>query len=75
MAEFEDLLDFPPAPKLNVLGKLDQGDGDRERDKGPDAVLRKSRVRHLSCSAVLYGQSDARPNIPVMIAISVNIQP
>ena len=23
MAEFEELLDFPPAPKLNVLGKLD----------------------------------------------------
>ena len=23
MAEFESLLDFPPAPKLNVLGKLD----------------------------------------------------
>lgn len=23
MAEFEDLLDFPPAPKLNVLGRLD----------------------------------------------------
>lgn len=24
MAEFQALLDFPPAPKLNVLGKLDQ---------------------------------------------------
>jgi len=23
MAEFQDLLDFPPAPKLNVLGKVD----------------------------------------------------
>ena len=23
MAEFQELLDFPPAPKLNVLGKLD----------------------------------------------------
>jgi hypothetical protein len=23
MAEFEDVLDFPPAPKLNVFGKLD----------------------------------------------------
>jgi cytochrome c peroxidase len=23
MAEFEELLDFPPAPKLNVLGRLD----------------------------------------------------
>jgi cytochrome c peroxidase len=23
MAEFEDLLDFPPAPKLNLLGRLD----------------------------------------------------
>lgn len=24
MAEFQELLDFPPAPKLNVFGKLDQ---------------------------------------------------
>src|SRR5204863_10124698 len=23
MAEFQDLMDFPPAPKLNILGKLD----------------------------------------------------
>ena len=23
MAEFQELLDFPPAPKLNLLGKLD----------------------------------------------------
>src|SRR6266542_6357187 len=23
MAEFQELLDFPPAPKLNVFGKLD----------------------------------------------------
>ena len=28
MAEFQELLDFPPAPKLDVFGKLDQEQGD-----------------------------------------------
>lgn len=32
MAEFQELLDFPPAPKLNVLGKLDPAKaGDAEK--------------------------------------------
>ena len=30
MAEFQELLDFPPAPKLNVLGKLDPTKATRE---------------------------------------------
>ena len=33
MAEFQELLDFPPAPKLNVLGRLD-------RSKASEAELR-----------------------------------
>ncbi|HEX2891306.1 cytochrome B6 [Vineibacter terrae] len=33
MAEFQELLDFPPAPKLNVLGRLD-------RTKASEAELR-----------------------------------
>ena len=31
MAEFQELLDFPPAPKLNVFGKLDPNEGQRGR--------------------------------------------
>ena len=31
MAEFQELLDFPPAPKLDVFGKLDPDEGDASR--------------------------------------------
>ncbi len=37
MAEFEDLLDFPPAPKLDVLGRLDPA-------KASEAELRGEKV-------------------------------
>src|SRR6266849_6432876 len=37
MAEFQELLDFPPAPKLNVFGKLDQ-------KKATEAELRGQEV-------------------------------
>ena len=31
MGEFQNLLDFPPAPKLNILGRLDPGEVHRGR--------------------------------------------
>ena len=31
MAEFQELLDFPPAPKLDVFGKLDPDEGHASR--------------------------------------------
>ncbi|HVJ68773.1 MAG TPA: cytochrome B6 [Caulifigura sp.] len=34
MAEFQELLDFPPAPKLNVLGKLDKSLASESELKG-----------------------------------------
>ncbi|MGZ8095669.1 MAG: cytochrome B6 [Methylosarcina sp.] len=37
MAEFQELMDFPPAPKLNVLGKLDSA-------KATEAELRGQQV-------------------------------
>jgi cytochrome c peroxidase len=39
MAEFQNLLDFPPAPKLNVLGKLDP-------KKATEAELRGEKLFH-----------------------------
>ncbi|MCE9526954.1 MAG: cytochrome B6 [Planctomycetales bacterium] len=39
MAEFQELLDFPPAPKLTVFGKLDA-------DKASEAELRGEKVFH-----------------------------
>src|SRR4029077_20998433 len=34
MAEFQELLDFPPAPKLNVLGKLDPSQASEAEMRG-----------------------------------------
>lgn len=36
MAEFQDLLDFPPAPKLNVLGKLDPAQATKSELRGQE---------------------------------------
>ena len=61
MAEFQELLDFPPAPKLDVFGKLDPAQGDRRRAARPGAVLRQGPVRDLPPAAVLHRQPDAQP--------------
>ena len=61
MAEFQDLLDFPPAPKLNVLGKLDPRQSQRERDARPESVLWQGPVCHLPHPAVLHRQPHAQP--------------
>jgi cytochrome c peroxidase len=42
MAEFQELLDFPPAPKLNVLGKLDATATEAER-RGQDVFFGKGQ--------------------------------
>jgi cytochrome c peroxidase len=34
MAEFQELLDFPPAPKLNILGKLDRSKASENELRG-----------------------------------------
>src|SRR2546425_8533089 len=34
MAEFQEILDFPPAPKLDVFGKLDAGKASPEELRG-----------------------------------------
>ncbi len=43
MAEFEELLDFPPAPKLNVFGKLDP---------------KKATAQELRGQTVFYGKGQ-----------------
>jgi cytochrome c peroxidase len=46
IAEFQELLDFPPAPKLDVYGKLDP---------------KKATPAELSGQAVFFGKGRARP--------------
>ena len=61
MAEFQELLDFPPAPKLNVFGKLDPAKASRERAARAGAVLRQGPMRHLPPTALLHRQPHAQP--------------
>jgi cytochrome c peroxidase len=46
MAEFQEILDFPPAPKLNVLGRLDRRKATETEIRGEDLFFGKA-----NCSA------------------------
>ena len=61
MAEFQAILDFPPAPKLDVFGKLDPRKAHAGRAARPGALLRQGAVRDLPRAAVLHGQPHAQP--------------
>jgi cytochrome c peroxidase len=43
MAEFQDLLDFPPAPKLNVLGRLDRAKATQNEIRGEELFFGKAQ--------------------------------
>jgi cytochrome c peroxidase len=43
MAEFQELLDFPPAPKLNLYGRLDPGKATRAELHGQDVFFGKAK--------------------------------
>jgi cytochrome c peroxidase len=43
MAEFQELLDFPPAPKLNVLGKLDPAQASEQELRGQELFFGKAQ--------------------------------
>jgi cytochrome c peroxidase len=63
MAEFQDILDFPPAPKLNVLGRLDPA-------KASEAELRGEQVFHGkgqcgACHAPPYYTDNTMHNLQV----------
>jgi cytochrome c peroxidase len=42
MAEFQELLDFPPAPKLNILGRLDRTVATEDEARGEDLFFGKA---------------------------------
>ena len=43
MAEFQALLDFPPAPKLNVLGMLDPNKATKSEMRGQELFFKKAQ--------------------------------
>jgi cytochrome c peroxidase len=52
MAEFQDILDFPPAPKLNVYGKLDRTKATGSEARGEDLFFGKANCS--SCHAAPF---------------------
>jgi cytochrome c peroxidase len=42
MAEFQEILDFPPAPKLNIYGKLDRTKATESETRGEDLFFGKA---------------------------------
>ena len=43
MAEFQELLDFPPAPKLNIFGRLDRTKATESEARGEDLFFGKAQ--------------------------------
>jgi cytochrome c peroxidase len=43
MAEFEEILDFPPAPKLELFGKLDPAKASPQEFRGQEVFLGKGK--------------------------------
>ena len=60
MAEFQELLDFPPAPKLNVLGLLDRTKATQSETRGEELFFGKAQCATLPHAAVLHRQLDAQ---------------
>ncbi len=55
MAQMQNMPDFPPAPKLNLYGKLDPTKASEEELRGARAFLRQSPMWSLPYSTVLFG--------------------
>jgi len=63
MAEFQDLLDFPPAPKLNVLGKLDPAKATESERRGQDLFFGKAQC--ATCHIPPYYTDNLMHNLRV----------
>jgi cytochrome c peroxidase len=63
MAEFQALLDFPPAPKLNVFGKLDSAKASESEMRGQAVFFGKGQC--ASCHAAPYYTDNLMHNLKV----------
>jgi len=63
MAEFEELLDFPPAPKLNILGKLDPEKASPSELRGQDLFFGKAQC--VTCHQAPYYTDNLMHNLKV----------
>jgi len=63
MAEFQELLDFPPAPKLNVFGKLDPAKAGENEMRGQEIFFGKGQC--ASCHTPPYYTDNSMHNLKV----------
>ncbi len=63
MAEFQELLDFPPAPKLNVFGKLDPKQGSESELRGQSLFFGKAQC--ATCHPAPYYTDNLMHNLQV----------
>jgi cytochrome c peroxidase len=61
MAEFQELLDFPPAPKLDVFGRLDSAKASREELRGEEIFFNKGRC--ATCHTPPYYTDNLMHNL------------
>jgi cytochrome c peroxidase len=63
MAEFQDILDFPPAPKLNLLGRLDPAAATETELRGE--ALFHGKAQCATCHAPPYYTDNLMHNLRV----------
>ena len=63
MAEFQELLDFPPAPKLGIDGKLDPRKGSESELRGQELFFGKAKC--ASCHTPPYYTDGTMHNLRV----------
>jgi cytochrome c peroxidase len=63
MSEFQSILDFPPAPKLNVLGRLDPAKASESERRGEQVFHGKGQCG--SCHAPPYYTDNLMHNLQV----------
>lgn len=63
MAEFQNLLDFPPAPKLNVFGKLDPAKATESERRGQQLFFGKAQCS--TCHTPPYYTDNLMHNLKV----------
>jgi cytochrome c peroxidase len=63
MGEFQALLDFPPAPKLDVFGKLDPAKASDSEKRGQDVFFGKGRC--ATCHVPPYYTDNQMHNLKV----------
>ncbi len=63
MAEFQDLLDFPPAPKLNILGRLDPATATDSEKRGEALFFGKGQC--ATCHPAPYYTDNLMHNLRV----------